>query len=264
MDIAIYVGDEQSTTRCTAMAQQLGDLPEGHTLRVVDVSQPSAEGLPAEVVQVMLKRGERALPLMTVDGEPALSGRLPTAYEVVSLLPDDGTRPTLVTTADSAVDFPTQARIHVSLNVTSLDTSLPFYRMLFDTEPTKLKPYYAKFELDVPPMNITVNERPFEKPKEEGAVGHFGIQVKSSDEVTSAKERFLKAGYYVEEETQTACCYAVQTKCWVGDPDGNRWEVFVTTEPEATEFCPADCLCYARMSPTAIERPVVGVAGEGE
>ncbi len=28
-------------------------------------------------------------------------------------------------------------------------------------------------------------------------------------------------------EEDTACCYAVQDKVWIEDPDGNSWEVFV-------------------------------------
>jgi hypothetical protein len=28
-------------------------------------------------------------------------------------------------------------------------------------------------------------------------------------------------------EKDTACCYAVQDKVWIEDPDGNSWEVFV-------------------------------------
>jgi hypothetical protein len=26
---------------------------------------------------------------------------------------------------------------------------------------------------------------------------------------------------------QTTCCFALQDKAWVSDPDGNEWEVFV-------------------------------------
>jgi hypothetical protein len=29
---------------------------------------------------------------------------------------------------------------------------------------------------------------------------------------------------------QTNCCYALQDKTWVHDPDGNEWEVFVVLE----------------------------------
>lgn len=251
MDIVIYVSGGESLSALRSLIEAIGVLPTGYSVRVVDVTNVEG-GLPAEVLRVFLLRKEKTMPLLTVDGQPALSGRLPTAYEVLSLLPDDGTRPAVVTSVDSPVDFETATRLHISLNVSTLDVSVPFYTVLFGTGPAKVKPYYAKFELDDPPLNISLNERPFERPVKEGAVGHFGIQVKSSDTVAAAKERYLAAGFHVEEETETACCYAVQTKIWVGDPDGNRWEVFLTTQPESEVFCPADCLCYAQMSPHSI------------
>ncbi|MBW4677403.1 MAG: hypothetical protein KME52_26415 [Desmonostoc geniculatum HA4340-LM1] len=48
---------------------------------------------------------------------------------------------------------------------------------------------------------------------------------------------FYRAMFGVEfTEDNTDCCYALQDKVWVTDPDGNRWEVFVVkvgdTAPE--------------------------------
>jgi hypothetical protein len=34
---------------------------------------------------------------------------------------------------------------------------------------------------------------------------------------------------------QTNCCYAIQDKTWVSDPDGNEWEVFVVLEDNLPE-----------------------------
>jgi hypothetical protein len=56
---------------------------------------------------------------------------------------------------------------------------------------------------------------------------HFGIQVASTEDVLEAKKRFESAGLKTLTEEDTACCYAVQDKVWVDDPDGNSWEVFV-------------------------------------
>jgi hypothetical protein len=56
---------------------------------------------------------------------------------------------------------------------------------------------------------------------------HFGIQVASTDDVALATERFKSLGLRTLSEENTACCYAVQDKVWVEDPDGNTWEVFV-------------------------------------
>jgi hypothetical protein len=44
-------------------------------------------------------------------------------------------------------------------------------------------------------------------------------------------------------EEQTACCYAVQTKAWVTDPDGNRWEVFVNLDDDAAARATAGAAC---------------------
>jgi DNA-binding transcriptional ArsR family regulator len=81
---------------------------------------------------------------------------------------------------------------------------------------------------------------------------HFGIQVASSDDVVEAKLRFERAGLETFTEEDAACCYAVQDKVWVEDPDGNLWEVFVVkgdaevmigSERQGTESscCPPSC-----------------------
>ncbi len=52
-------------------------------------------------------------------------------------------------------------------------------------------------------------------------------------------------GLVPREEMQTTCCYALQDKAWVHDPDGNEWEVFVVLEDnlgeEAVKSADATC-----------------------
>ncbi|MGD1911760.1 MAG: glyoxalase/bleomycin resistance/dioxygenase family protein, partial [Rivularia sp. (in: cyanobacteria)] len=54
--------------------------------------------------------------------------------------------------------------------------------------------------------------------------------------VEAAIKRFNEAELDLFTEKNTDCCYALQDKVWVTDPDGNKWEVFVVkvadTEPE--------------------------------
>src|SRR5688572_30103836 len=120
MDIAIYVDKSAHLEKAKELVSVIGQLPDGTKVRVIDV--PSAgNSLPVEVFRVVMKRRDGAFPLLMVDNEPALSGRLPTSHEIVSLLPDDPTRPALVTSADSAVHFASNSRAHVSLNVKSLE-----------------------------------------------------------------------------------------------------------------------------------------------
>ena len=112
---------------------------------------------------------------------------------------------------------------HVSLNVTNVDASVAFYEKVFDVAATKRRPGYAKFDLQAPSLNLSM----VEAPRSGVNASHFGIQVASPDDVAQAAERFKRSGLATFSEENTSCCYAVQDKVWVEDPDGNMWEVFV-------------------------------------
>ncbi|HRI65479.1 MAG TPA: ArsI/CadI family heavy metal resistance metalloenzyme [Polyangium sp.] len=112
---------------------------------------------------------------------------------------------------------------HVSLNVTNIDASVAFYEKAFGVSATKRRPGYAKFDLQSPSLNLTMQEAP----RTGVNASHFGVQVASTDDVIEAKNRFDGLGLKTFVEEDTACCYAVQDKVWIEDPDGNSWEVFV-------------------------------------
>lgn len=131
----------------------------------------------------------------------------------------------------SAVEFSTRSRIHVGLTVARLERVVPFYEALLGQAPTKRRPGYVKFEVAEPPVNLTLNEVPGHEPRH-GAASHFGIQVKSSDEVEAWGARMRQAGFETMTEERAACCYAVQDKVWIHDPAGHRWEVFVVLDPD--------------------------------
>lgn len=134
-------------------------------------------------------------------------------------------------TQDSAVHFDTTRRIHMALAVKNLEKSIAFYRQLLGMNPTKTRPGYAKFEVADPPVNLSLNESR-ERTGPNNAVAHFGIQVKSTASVHKMRESLAKAGVECVAEDEVTCCYAVQNKIWVTDPDGNKWEVFVVTNNE--------------------------------
>jgi catechol 2,3-dioxygenase-like lactoylglutathione lyase family enzyme len=123
-------------------------------------------------------------------------------------------------------------RMHVALNCTALNKSLEFYRAFFGAEPSKIKDNYAKFELEEPILHFSLNVRPFEQ---KGVLNHLGIQVNNTDEVLAMGERLRESGLLLIDEMNTICCYAVQDKVWVYDPDGNAWEIFYTKEDSEFE-----------------------------
>jgi catechol 2,3-dioxygenase-like lactoylglutathione lyase family enzyme len=185
-----------------------------------------------------------------------LSGRLPEDGELRQWLAEVVTEPAaIVHRADSAVQFSTDSRVHMSWHVTDLEESTKFYEVFFGQLPSKRRPDYVKFELDDPPLHLALNED--KKPVPGGFVAHMGIQLKSTDQIAEAKKRYLDAGFEVEEELSRSCCYAVQNKIWIGDPDGNRWELFVTINNDQDELCEgvpdcSQCSCYDEISPSRV------------
>jgi catechol 2,3-dioxygenase-like lactoylglutathione lyase family enzyme len=112
---------------------------------------------------------------------------------------------------------------HVSLNVTDIEKSVAFYETVFGVKATKRRPGYAKFDLQSPSLNLTMQEAP----RTGVNASHFGVQVASTEDVAVAWTRFKEAGLKTFTEENTECCFALQDKVWVEDPDGNAWEVFV-------------------------------------
>jgi catechol 2,3-dioxygenase-like lactoylglutathione lyase family enzyme len=128
-------------------------------------------------------------------------------------------------------------KAHIALKVRNIGQSIEFYRKMLGIEPSKIRTGYAKFDVQNPPLNLSLNEASF---SESGALSHLGIQVASTNDVLSMREQWARAGLFTRDEMQTSCCYAIQDKTWVTDPDGNEWEVFVVLEDNLPEASGAD------------------------
>lgn len=146
-------------------------------------------------------------------------------------------------------------KAHVSLNVSNIDQSVAFYEKAFGVAATKRRPGYAKFDLQAPSLNLTM----MEAPRTGVNASHFGIQVASTDDVVEAKQRFEAVGLATFSEEDTACCYAVQDKVWVEDPDGNSWEVFVVKGDAPVMRADASSCC----APVGISKKVAAAASPG-
>ena len=130
------------------------------------------------------------------------------------------------------------SKLHVSLDVKNLEESVRFYSALFDAPPTKLKPGYAKFDLDQPALNLTMQEAAHCCLQ---GLSHLGLRVASTEELVAAKQRLNGAGIRTQDEMGATCCYAVQDKIWANDPTGYRWEVYVFKQ-DAEKFAASPAL----------------------
>jgi catechol 2,3-dioxygenase-like lactoylglutathione lyase family enzyme len=131
-----------------------------------------------------------------------------------------------VTPMAAAIDD-TLRKFHASLNVTDLDRSIAFYRVLLGTEPAKVRPDYAKFDLAEPPLVLSLIPG---RPGGAGNLNHVGLRVRTAEELVEIQRRLEAAGLHTEREEGVECCYARQTKFWITDPDGALWEIYVFHE----------------------------------
>ena len=119
------------------------------------------------------------------------------------------------------------ARVQLALNVSDLDEAIDFYSKLFGTGPAKVRPGYANFAVADPPLKLVLMEHPeLRGSGVHGALNHLGVEVMDPAEVAETSARLSGQGLATEDERQTTCCYALQDKVWVEDPDGAPWEVY--------------------------------------
>jgi catechol 2,3-dioxygenase-like lactoylglutathione lyase family enzyme len=130
-------------------------------------------------------------------------------------------------------------RVQLAMNVEDLDRAIEFYGKLFGTEPAKVHPGYANFSVDDPPLKLVL----IESEGRGGTLNHLGVEVGSAGEVEQATSRLSQSGLDTRVQEQTSCCYAVQDKVWVSDPDGAPWEVYtvLADAPTMGEEAAAPC-----------------------
>lgn len=117
-----------------------------------------------------------------------------------------------------------QVKFHASLNVSDLKRSVAFYAALFGLAPVKHYVDYAKFELNSPPLVLSL------KPKRActgGPLNHLGLRLTSVQNLEAIVQRLASVNARVGRQNDVKCCYAEQTKLWITDPDGTLWEVYV-------------------------------------
>jgi catechol 2,3-dioxygenase-like lactoylglutathione lyase family enzyme len=119
------------------------------------------------------------------------------------------------------------SRVQLALNVSDLEGAIEFYSRLFHAGPAKVRPGYANFAIVEPPLKLVLIESGSSRGKGiSGALNHLGVEVESSEDVMRATSHLADEGLATEVQEQTTCCYALQDKVWVTDPDGAPWEVY--------------------------------------
>jgi catechol 2,3-dioxygenase-like lactoylglutathione lyase family enzyme len=140
-------------------------------------------------------------------------------------------------------------RVQLALNVSDVEAAVAFYGKLFQAEPAKRRPGYANFAIADPPLKLVLIETADADARGSGTVGalnHLGVEVGSTDDVSAATTRLAGAGLPTAAEQNTTCCYAVQDKVWVTDPDGAPWEVYTVLAD-----APADVVTPDRVGDSA-------------
>ena len=151
------------------------------------------------------------------------------------------------------------SRVQLALNVSDLNASIEFYTKLFGPEPAKVRPGYANFAIAEPPLKLVLIEHPGGRGHgTAGALNHLGVEVETPEQVHEATARLSGQALDPEVQESTTCCYAVQDKAWVDDPDGAPWE-FYTVLADVPEETGLGCSTESCQPETVS----VNVAGSG-
>ena len=129
--------------------------------------------------------------------------------------------------------------LHVHVKVNDLAQSIRFYSTLFASEPTVVKPDYAKWMLDDPRVNFAISTSGGDHTgnvemgdraarRRTAGISHLGIQVEDDTELAEVYDRLALAERPTVEAKNATCCYHKSDKQWIGDPQGVPWETFFT------------------------------------
>jgi len=152
------------------------------------------------------------------------------------------------------------SRVQLALRVSDLEGSIAFYSRLFGAEPAKRRPGYANFAITEPPLKLVLIEGEADRPT---VMDHLGVEVETTDEVSSATSRLAQLGLFTQVENDTTCCYALQDKVWVHGPGAEPWEVYTVKAdaPDATSIHPlgqadtGECVCRTPATPDGEQLP---------
>ncbi len=123
------------------------------------------------------------------------------------------------------------SRLQLALNVSNLQEAIQFYSRMFGVSPIKIKPGYANYAIDDPPLKLVLFES-----TQAGTINHLGVEVETVEDVLYAEKRLANAELDTTGIEETICCFAEKTETWVTDPDDLRWEWYVKKNDNEKQF----------------------------
>ena len=133
-------------------------------------------------------------------------------------------------------------RLQLALNVRNIEEAVDYYAKLFGVQPHKLRPGYANFAIEQPPLKLVL----FENPDAAERINHLGVEVFAQEEVEAAFQRLEPVGLVEDVQREETCCYATQDKVWSREPQGLRWEWYrITDDAPAEAVMAAGTACCA-------------------
>ena len=112
-------------------------------------------------------------------------------------------------------------RLQLALNVTDLEAAVAFYSRLFSAEPARLRPGYANFAIDEPPLKLVLFETGDGAADTAGCCGvggtinHLGVETETAEQVVDAERRMTVSGL---ETTGVDDCAATRRRPRPGSP----------------------------------------------
>ena len=119
------------------------------------------------------------------------------------------------------------SRVQLSINVSDFDAAVAFYSRLFGAAPAKLRPGYANFAIDDPPLKLVLN-----------SPGNGPAARSTTWASRSARPRksprpgrgWRPRAWRPSPSPAPSAATRWQDKVWAHDPDGVAWEYYTVLE----------------------------------
>lgn len=119
-------------------------------------------------------------------------------------------------------------KFQIALGVADLPRATRFYRLLLNSEPVTAAATSARFETETPPLALTLTQEPVRKA--DRTLNHLGFRLPDQVALVALQRRLEEGGIATQRQEGVECCYALQTKFWVTDPDKHLWELYIFHE----------------------------------